>query len=195
MKIKQLKYKGIPISPIVLFKTILNDENKTLDKVLNDLKNNITSLRKKLEADISSAKADISSAKADISKLSSNLNKNYIKTKNYYIADNDDIIRLNNNVYININFEKYKNLKYINYNILYYSLKHSSDKFEIHQKNTSGTSWNIIDKNTKIEYIVMSNTCNFTLINPIPKTSSNESLFLTAYDKDENKTIDIIIHY
>lgn len=44
MKRKLLKYKGIPISPIVLFKTILNNENKTLDKVLFELENELTKL-------------------------------------------------------------------------------------------------------------------------------------------------------
>lgn len=48
MKRKLLKYKGIPISPIVLFKTVLNGENKTLDKVLDNIQTNIESLTNKI---------------------------------------------------------------------------------------------------------------------------------------------------
>ena len=44
MKTKLLKHKGIPISPIVLFKTILNNKNKTLDKVLDNLEKVLRSL-------------------------------------------------------------------------------------------------------------------------------------------------------
>ena len=167
MKRKLLKYKGIPISPIVLFKTILNDKKEALDKVLENLENRLISL---IQCEVNKLKTETTNSLKlyDACYRDGNFYFNTTKTKEFNFK-NAKLKNVRFESIPPINLNKREDLKFI-------PIKNMGGYVFVNNKTDQSIYPHILETETNNKIIIFED--NSIILNTLPNSVATHSFHL-----------------